>query len=276
MQFTTNLRKMRTSLEGENAQYSLPLVDILETQGQLPLNEWVGKMMTVRYDQAIHCVETGRKIKRAFGEGFSYDAWLSSPLASPSIVNPELSRIHEGIALRNKEWEEAHHNKPHYVYLSRTSEVKVGVTRTLNVPSRWIDQGATEGIILSETPYRQLAGLMEVALKDVFADKTNWQKMLKNEVLEHESLLMWKNRAFDALPGMFESFFSDNDTITLISYPVISYPDKVRSLKLDSTPVFTKRLSGIKGQYLLFDDDSVFNVRSHAGYRVTLDFSKQD
>jgi len=267
---------MRTSLEGENAQYSLPLVDILETQGQLPLNEWVGKMMTVRYDQAIHCVETGRKIKRAFGEGFSYDAWLSSPLASPSIVNPELSRIHEGIALRNKEWEEAHHNKPHYVYLSRTSEVKVGVTRTLNVPSRWIDQGATEGIILSETPYRQLAGLMEVALKDVFADKTNWQKMLKNEVLEHESLLMWKNRAFDALPGMFESFFSDNDTITLISYPVISYPDKVRSLKLDSTPVFTKRLSGIKGQYLLFDDDSVFNVRSHAGYRVTLDFSKQD
>lgn len=200
----------------------------------------------------------------------SYDAWITSPMAVESIVRPELSRIHEGIALRDAAWEEEHHNKPHYVYLSKTSNIKVGVTRIGNVPSRWIDQGATEAILIAETPYRQLAGLIEVYLKDHFADKTAWQAMLKN--LSTDALLdVKKEEALSLLPEEYEPFFFDDDTITRIKYPVLHYPDKVKSLKLDSTPEFRGRISGIKGQYLIFSDGTVFNVRSHSGYRVEIE-----
>jgi hypothetical protein len=50
------------------------------------------------------------------------------------------------------------------------------------VPTRWIDQGAVQAIPIVEVPNRYLAGITEVALKNHYADKTNWQKMLKNEV----------------------------------------------------------------------------------------------
>ena len=147
MLFTTNLRKMRANLDDQGvAQYELPLFDVIAQNGNYLMNPLIGEKITVHFNQEIHCVETGKKIKKTFGEGMSYDAWLKSPAASPSIIRPELSRIHEGIALRDKEWEEAHHNQPHYVYISRTSGVKVGVTRATNKISRWIDQGASEEI----------------------------------------------------------------------------------------------------------------------------------
>lgn len=260
---------MRTSL-GEEAQYLLPVVDVLNQTGLLYMNSLIGEQLTIRFEQAIHCVETGKKIKKAYGEGMSYDAWISSPWSVESIIRPELSRIHEGIALRDKEWEEKHHNQPHFLYLSRTSDIKVGVTRVTNVPSRWIDQGAAEAIIVAETPYRQLAGLMEVALKEVMADKTNWQAMLKNVFSNTSSLVDKKNEVLEVLASEYESFFYDDDTVTTIKYPVISYPVKVNSLKLDKTAEFEGKLVGIKGQYLIFEAGVVFNVRSHAGYRVTI------
>lgn len=266
---TTNLRKMRTSL-AEEAQYLLPVVDVLEPKGLVYMNSLIGQQVLLKFEQAIHCVETGKKIKKAYGEGMSYDAWISSPWSVESIIRPELSRIHEGIALRDKEWEEKHHNQPHYLYLSRTSDIKVGVTRTTNVPSRWIDQGAAEAIVVAQTPYRQLAGLMEVALKEVMADKTNWQAMLKNVFSNTTSLVDKKNEVLEVLGSEYEHFFFDDDTVTTIKYPVLSYPVKVSSLKLDKTDVFEGKLVGIKGQYLIFEGGVVFNVRSHAGYRVTI------
>ncbi len=274
MEITTHLRKMHTSLDEQGvAQYILPVFDVLENTGSYSMNSLVGEKVSIHFEGEINCVESGVKIKKTFGEGLSYAVWLKSPLASPSIIRPELSRIHEGIALRDFDWEQAHHNQPHYTYLSRTSGIKVGVTRLTNKVSRWIDQGATEGIVLAEVPYRQLAGLIEVALKDHLADKTAWQAMLKNEMTSRETLLNVKNQMLDLLPPEFESFFSDNDEITQISYPVLKYPTKIKSMKLDNINQFTGILSGIKGQYLIFDDGTVFNVRSHAGYKVKFEFA---
>lgn len=270
---TTNLRKMRTTLsETGIAQYRLPVFDILQEQGTIDFNELVGKEITIQFSGEIHCIESGKRIKKTFGEGLSYEVWLKSPQASPSIIRPELSRIHEGIALRDFEWEQAHHNQPHYVYLSRTSGVKVGVTRSTNKVSRWIDQGAVEGILLAETPYRQLAGLIEVSLKDHLPDKTAWQAMLKNELLLDEPLLDYKNRMIDLLPAEYGDFISDDDSITAIHYPVLKYPSKVKSIKLDQIAAHGGQLSGIKGQYLIFADGSVLNIRSHAGYRVSINW----
>jgi hypothetical protein len=41
-------------------------------------------------------------------------------------------------------------------------------------------------------------------------------------------------------------------------------------LSLEKTPIFTGVLMGIKGQYLLFTDGTVFNVRSAEGQKVKL------
>lgn len=270
-QIITNLRKMRTSLDGV-AQYLLPVVDILEEQNTFYLNPLVGEEICIQFLEEIHCVESGKKIRKTFGEGLSYERWLVSPMACPSIIRPELSRIHEGIALRDLEWEQANHNQPHYVYLSRTSDIKVGVTRNTNLISRWIDQGATEGIILAETPYRQLAGLIEVALKDMLPDKTAWQAMLKNELKNDAPLIYTKEAMLEFLPMEYEPFFSDNDHLTTIDYPVLNYPKKVKGMKLDTLKYYKGKLMGIKGQYLILENDMVLNIRSHAGYRVSIEF----
>ena len=126
-------------------------------------------------------------------------------------------------------------------------------------------------IILAEVPYRQLAGLIEVELKEHMSDKTNWRSMLKNLTSE-DDLLDRKEEAIDLLPEEYYDFISDNDDITSINYPVISYPEKVKSMKFDKFPVIEKKLNGIKGQYLIFDDETVINMRSQAGYRIAIEY----
>ena len=269
MEFAGNIRKMK-GIPGSPIQYSLPLYDILERGEQVDMNALIGHEITLRYDGEIHCTVTGKRIRKTYGDGMSYDAFMQSPLASPSIIRPELSRIHEGVALRDKEWEEAHHNQPHIVYLSRTSSIKVGVTRTTNVPYRWIDQGATEAIFFAEVPYRQLAGLIEVAMKDFLTDKTNWRNMLKGVVSDTTDLLEKKDELLEELPPEYQEFISDNDEITTLEFPLEQHPVKVASIKLDKTPLVQGKLAGIKGQYLIFSDGRVMNMRSHSGYRIRL------
>lgn len=263
-----NLRKMRTSLIDGQAQYQLKLFNNLDPGEEIAMNPIVGKEIRLSFLDQINCVITGDTIKKTFGEGMSYKAFISSPLAVESIIRPELSRIHEGIALRNKEWEEAHHNQAHLVYLSRTGGIKVGVTRTTNRPSRWIDQGATEAIVLAETPYRQLAGLIEVELKAYMSDKTNWRNMLKGVVTDDRDLLDAKDESLEYLPEAYHEFISDDDEITQISYPIIEFPETLKSLKLDKEAEISGKLMGIKGQYLIFNKNRVINIRSHAGYKV--------
>ncbi len=269
MKWTGNIRKMKTEL-GEEVQYELPLLDVLEPSETVSMNQFIGQEVSISFESAIHCTATGKKIRKSYGDGLSYDAFMNSPLASPSIIRPELSRIHEGIALRDKAWEEKHHLAPHVVYLSLTSEVKVGVTSARNVPYRWIDQGANAAILLAETPYRQLAGLIEVALKDYRADKTNWRKMLKNEHPQVD-LLDEKDELIEYLDEDLQQFISDKDEVTLINYPVMEFPVKVTSMKLDKVPLIQKKLVGIKGQYLIFEEGKVMNMRSHSGYKITLE-----
>jgi hypothetical protein len=271
---TTHLRKMVTTLDEQGlATYHLPVVNILESNDKASLNEWVGSNIQIEFTGNIHCVATGKKIKKTFGEGLSYEAFLTSPLSCPSIVRPELSRIHEGIALRDFEWEQKHHNQPHYVYLSRTSNIKVGVTRSTNLISRWIDQGASEGIRIAETPYRQLAGSIEVMLKEHLGDKTAWQSMLKGECSETADLLGKKNEVLEYFPEDWHSFIANDDDVHKITYPVLQLPAKPKSIKLDTCPLLQGRLLGIKGQYWLLDNDRVINIRSHAGYEVNLSYS---
>ncbi|NND94397.1 MAG: DUF2797 domain-containing protein [Flavobacteriales bacterium] len=262
---------MRTSLENGSAMYKLPLFDILDLKEEVDMNSLIGQEIRLSFSGDIHCRYTGDKIKKTFGEGLSYKAFRDSPLATESIIRPELSRIHEGIALRDEEWEKRNHLTPHVTYLSLTSGIKVGVTRQANIPSRWIDQGATQAIVLAETPYRQAAGLIEVGLKEYLNDKTNWRNMLKGIELGDTDLLAKKNLVKQYIDKGLLEFWSNDEMIVSISYPVLRYPVKVTSLKLDKMPIIEKKLTGIKGQYLIFSDDTVLNVRSHSAYRISLE-----
>ena len=234
------------------------------------MNELVGQQVQIRFTGEMNCIETGKSIRKTYGEGLCYDAWLSSPSSAPSVIHPELSRIHEGIALRDFDWEMKHHNCAHVVYLSQTDKVKVGVTRSTNRISRWIDQGATAALVFAETPYRQLAGQIEVFLKDFIADKTQWQAMITGSSLTPQDLRIERERLESVMSDDLGMFLSDDTSVTCLRYPILSIPDKVKSIKLERTPTITGKLAGIKGQYLLFENGEVLNIRTHTGYEVEI------
>lgn len=258
-----NIRKMRATLDDE-VQYYLDLSDPIH------MNDLIGKDIHLSWSGIINCQKCAKVTKSSFGEGFCYSCFVSAPEAAECIIRPELCRAHLGEG-RDPEWEQRNHNQPHVVYLAASSAVKVGITRASQVPTRWIDQGASSAIILATTPNRYEAGRIEVAMKDLFTDKTNWRKMLKNEIDETIDLEDEKWSLEEQLPGDILDFFSEDDEVIEINYPVIQYPRKVNSLSFDKIPAIKRRLSGIKGQYLIFDTGEVLNMRKHTGYYIEVE-----
>lgn len=256
------LDKMNTSFINP-VQYFLNL-----GEDKIPVNELLGKTIRLQWTGRIICTVCGKKTNKSFGEGMCYNCFATSPSNSECILRPELCRAHLGEG-RDIEWEKRNHLQPHYVYLAKTNAIKVGVTRGDQIPTRWIDQGAHQGIILAELPYRQLAGLMEVSLKQYFTDKTNWQKMLKNEPTDLD-LLKEKERVKSLLSEEMRSYISDNNEIVELIYPVESYPTKITSLSFEKTPLIEMQLTGIRGQYFIFEGGNVINIRSKSGYEVEL------
>ncbi len=264
MQYQGVLTKMQTEI-GNPIQYYLVFDDDF-----LNVNQLIGKTITIDFEgyQCLSC----QKKKKIFRQGFCYDCFYSSPAVGDWIMKPELSTAHLGVADRDLEYEQKVQLQPHIVYLALSSEVKVGVTRKTQVPTRWIDQGANEAIAIVEVPNRYLAGITEVALKEHFADKTNWRKMLTNEI-EAADLIAQRSNVRDWIPQEVQEYFiADKIDLYRLDYPVANYPQKVKSLSLDKTPSFQAKLIGIKGQYLIFEDGTVFNVRSFEGYVVSIRF----
>lgn len=259
-----NLQKMRVFIDDENqVQYRLKLIE------EVNMNERIGTNIKLDWSGTINCTSCSKVTKKSFGQGFCYNCFISAPEAAECILRPELCRAHLGEG-RDPEWEEKHHNQPHVVYLAASSAVKVGITRETQVPTRWIDQGASSAIRLAEIPNRYEAGRIEVALKEFFTDKTSWQKMLKNEVDESIDLEEEKWSLEEHLPADIIDYFSENDEIIELNFPVLEYPEKVKSQSFDKTPSIEGKLLGIKGQYLLLDENRVLNIRKHTGYHIRI------
>ncbi len=232
------------------------------------VGELLGRRIGLRFEHRILCVACGRETRKSFANGFCFPCFRSSPENAECIIRPELCRGHLGEG-RDVEWERVHHDRPHCVYLALSSHVKVGVTRSNHALTRWIDQGASAAIVLAETPYRRLAGEIEVALKRHFPERTDWRAMLRNEVARSD-LRTSKAQAIELLPAHLRRFASTTDDVTWLRYPVRRWPRQPRSVRLEHTDTVAGTLSGAKGQYLLFTDDTVLNIRRHAGYVVTL------
>ena len=255
------LQKMLTEW-ADPIRYYLPM------QGDYVLmNNLLGKAITIDL-KGFQCLNCGQN-KPIFRQGYCKECFFEVPQTADWIMHPELSKAHLNIEERDLTYEQQVQLQPHYVYLANSSEVKVGVTRKTQAPTRWIDQGAHEALVLAEVPNRYLAGVAEVALKEHLADKTNWRKMLTNQITPVD-LLAVKAQVRPWVPEEVQPYITEDIAPLQIHFPVQQYPTKVQSLQLLRTPTYTGTLVGIKGQYLIFEDDTVFNVRANEGFVIDL------
>ena len=262
MKYQGVLRKMRT-------EHTTPINYYLEVEDSyINMNQLIEKKIHIEFVkfQCLACEEN----KKIYRQGYCYDDFYKVPQAADWIMKPELSKAHLDIEDRDLDYEKSVQLQPHIVYLANSSNVKVGVTRKQQVPTRWIDQGAHEAIEIVEVPNRYLAGITEIALKEHIADKTNWRAMLKNDIKD-ENLKSHRDALKQYIPEEAQQYFIDHNEETTITFPVVRYPEKLKTLNLDKTPAYEGVLKGIKGQYLLFEDDTVFNVRSWEGYVVRIE-----
>ena len=264
MQYEGVLRKMQTEM-GHPIQYYMLFEDNF-----LNVNQVLNKQLKIDFIR-FQCLNCGED-RPIFRQGFCKTCFFETPSAGDWIMRPELSTAHLGKEDRDLDYEKKVQLQPHIVYLANSSNIKVGVTRKTQVPTRWIDQGAHEAIEIVEVPNRYLAGITEVALKDHIGDKTNWRKMLTNDV-DDEDLVTWRNKLKQFIPLEAKEYFIENNNETHMEFPVLKYPEKVKSLNLSKTPSYEGVLSGIKGQYLIFEDNTVFNVRGSEGLFISLGIS---
>jgi hypothetical protein len=262
MEYQGVLKKMKTE-NLEEIQYYLDMKSDF-----FNVNQLLNKEITIRF-VTYECLNCHLE-KKIYRQGFCKNCFFEIPNAADWIMRPELSTAHLDIEDRDLAYEKSVQLQPHIVYLANSSNVKVGVTRKQQIPTRWIDQGAHEAIEIVEVPNRYLAGITEVALKNYVGDKTNWRKMLKNDI-EDENLLEWRDKLKEFIPDEAKQYFIENNSETHINFPVLKYPGKPKSLNLIKTPSYTGKLVGIKGQYLIFEDETVFNVRSNEGLVVSIE-----
>ncbi len=269
MKIQGHLHKMHVSLNTP-VEYQLKL-----SEKEVCLNNFIGKHLRLEFLQKIECIHCGRKTRKSFSQGYCYPCFSNLAQCDICIVSPEKCHYHLGTC-REPEWGQAHCMKPHIIYLSNTSGVKVGITRESQIPTRWIDQGAVQALPILRVSRRYYSGLVETAFKQHVNDKTNWRKMLKHEVEDIDLYAV-----FESCWPKVEAVLSDDvktdievlatrDAVLRLDYPSQQYPSKISSFNLDKNPVAEGRLDAIKGQYLIFDC-GVINIRKYSGYLVSLE-----
>lgn len=276
-----SVEKLTAQLGANNlVQYQLPLASIRanEAPQSIALNPLIGKKITLTFDGKIICKNCGKKTKKSYSQGFCYPCMAKLAQCDMCIMKPETCHYHLGTC-REPHWGEQHCMVDHYVYLSNTSALKVGITRHTQLPTRWIDQGATQALPLFKVSTRLQSGLVETALAEYISDKTNWRAMLKGNNtsidLKAEAALL-KPKIASRLNEIALKFGNDavqclDEEVVEINYPVSEYLSKISSFNFDKTPVVSGVLLGIKGQYLIFEQ-GVINMRKFSSYQVSIEY----
>ena len=234
-----------------------------------PLTSKVGQTLTMRYTGKITCIECGRSIKKTYSEGYCFPCTRDLPENDICSVRPEKCQHDKGNDADRKFYEKFC-NIDHYVYLSQTSGVKVGITRHYNIPSRWIDQGAMKALIIAKVPRRILSGQIEIVLAKKISDKTNWRKMLLGQIEDVDFSFM-RSEMIESIPKDLKQYALYEEEVQSFTYPVESVPEKISSHNLDKESTFSEKLTGIKGQYLIFEN-RVINLRKYSGYHIEFVF----
>ncbi|MBX2825894.1 MAG: DUF2797 domain-containing protein [Gammaproteobacteria bacterium] len=254
---------------GQAVEYGLRLGD--ET---IALNPLLGIEIKLRHTGSINCVNCDQPTRKSFAQGYCYPCFIKLAECDACIMSPEKCHFAEGTC-RDPEWGKTYCMQSHFVYLANSSGLKVGLTRD-TPETRWIDQGAVQAMLIARVASRQLAGFVEAALRQYISDRTQWQRMLKGDIELIDLPQAWEDLRPDVLPRIRELQSNhgadaikllDESPVSVLSYPVETYPTKVKSLNFDKTPEIGGVLEGIKGQYLIFDT-GVINIRKFGGYEV--------
>jgi len=267
-----SLSKMAVSLQAPLVQYSFRLDDTL-----VPVNPLIGQRLRLEYLGAIHCSHCGKRTKTSFSQGYCYPCMTKLAQCDVCIMAPEKCHYDAGTC-REPSWGEQFCMTDHVVYLANSSGVKVGITRATQLPTRWLDQGASQALPIMRVATRQQSGLVEDILRSQVPDRTNWRALLKGdaEVLDLPAI---REQIFEAcadglreLQGRFGlqaiQPLPDAEVVQM-RYPVEAYPKKIVSFNLDKDPVAEGTLLGIKGQYLIFDT-GVINIRKYTAYQLAV------
>ena len=94
--------------------------------------------------------------------------------------------------------------------------------------------------------------------------------MIKNDIID-ENLVEWRDKLEQYIPEEAKSYFLKSNQEQNFTFPVLYYPKNPKSLNLVKQFKYSGILKGIKGQYFIFEDDTVFNLRSAEGLFVDLE-----
>ncbi|KMT65317.1 DUF2797 domain-containing protein [Catenovulum maritimum] len=262
------LKKLQTELTSP-VSYNLPLNDEL-----INLNQYIGQKIRLKHTGNIRCLNCQKKTNKSYSQGHCFNCMRKLASCDMCIMKPETCH-HSAGTCREPEWGEQNCMIPHYVYLANTSGLKVGITRHSQVPTRWIDQGATQALPIFKVQTRLQSGLVEIALAEFIADKTNWRNLLKgnpedidlNQKAVELKPLIEQKLAEIVLQYGADAVESLDDEIVTIEYPVTQFPTKITSYNFDKQAEIQDTLVGIKGQYLIFES-GVINIRKFTSYEV--------
>jgi hypothetical protein len=271
MQYSGTVQKMSTRLETP-VRYQLQIGD-----SHVDMSALLDQSLTLRSTGRIFCVNCKKLTRSSFSQGYCYQCFTKLAECDSCIIAPENCHYDKGTC-RDPIWADHFCMQDHVVYFANSSGLKVGITRASQVPTRWMDQGATQALAVVRTRSRHQAGLCEAMFRQHVTDRTNWRTMLKGEqesidlVAERARLFALCQSGLDELQQRFGvhafSVINGVEPVTL-QYPVRSLPEKLASLDLDGGAPVTGRLLGIKGQYLILDT-GVLNVRKYTGYELEL------
>lgn len=252
------IRDLVPSLGDDLVYYSLQLGEEL-----IPLNPLIGSHIRLTFAGEKRCVHCNRKSNKLFNNGSCWPCFQNLAANDLCQVKPELCHYE---TCREQEWGDLHCMIPTYVYLAKSSDIKVGITR--RIPGRWMDQGAVEAVPIALVPTRKLAGDLEVAIAAHIHDKTNWRKMLKGEVVE-TPILEVRQKVMDLVPEDFRAYLLTDEQVRTFTYPVAEAPAKITSHDIEKAPA-EGRLMGIKGNYLILST-GVLNLAKFTGYLITFE-----
>ncbi|WP_027896049.1 DUF2797 domain-containing protein [Zestomonas thermotolerans] len=266
-----SLSKMAAQLD-EPVRYAFRSGEV-----EVPVNPLIGRHLRLEYLGAIHCIHCGRRTKTSFSQGYCYPCMQKLAQCDLCIMSPERCHYDAGTC-REPAWGERFCMTDHVVYLANSSGIKVGITRASQVPTRWLDQGASQALPILRVATRQQAGFVEDLLRSQVPDRTNWRALLKGDA-EPPDLPAIRDELFErcaeGLEALQQRFglqaiqpLADARPLE-IRYPVEAYPAKISTFNLDKSPVAEGTLLGVKGQYLLFDS-GVINVRKYTAYQIAI------
>lgn len=260
------LSKLKSSLV-KPIEYQLPVGDQL-----IDLNPLIGKKLTLTHTGNIFCSNCEKKTKKSYSQGHCFVCMRKLASCDMCMMKPETCH-HEQGTCREPQWGLENCMIPHTVYLANTSGLKVGITR--QVPTRWVDQGATQALPIFTVQTRQQSGLVEIALAEFISDKTNWRNMLKgnNEEIDLKvkaaELIPQIQAKLDELAQLYgaTAITQLDEEVVELEFPVLEFPTKISSFNFDKNPEVSGVLKGIKGQYLIFDN-GVINIRKFSSYEI--------